>query len=69
MSGKEKKKCPNCGSENLTLSAKPYSATNVVDGRLKMNEISVHYVLGCDSCSETIKVLTEDQVSLSVKEE
>lgn len=68
MSEKEKKKCPNCGSEDLTLSARPYNSTNVVDGRLRMNEVFVRYILGCNSCSETVKVLTEDQVTLSLKE-
>lgn len=58
------KECPNCGSNNLSLSAVPVNTSNVVDGRLKMHDVAVRFVLGCDECSETVKTLREDQVQL-----
>jgi len=55
-------KCPECGSEKLTWDTGVRSACNgVVDGRFKMNEIEGIFILGCDECSETVRVISSNQ--------
>jgi hypothetical protein len=37
-------------------------AGGVQDGRLKLNEVRAVLVQGCDECSETIEILTDDDI-------
>jgi hypothetical protein len=58
------RECPNCGSENLSPPT-PFLQNvsgGVVDGRLKMNDIAIHFAVGCNDCSETIRILTAREV-------
>jgi hypothetical protein len=55
--------CPNCGSKEMTWHCGPQNRGGVMDGRIKMNEIGVIFFLGCDSCSETLKVIDGDHVA------
>lgn len=52
--------CPNCESNNLSYSVYKTCNTGIVDGRLKMHDITVLFVLGCDECSETIRCIDAD---------
>lgn len=35
----------------------------VQDGRIKMNEVGVIFILGCDFCSETLKTVDGDRIA------
>ena len=48
--------CPECGSDELSWTVEPYNSSSVVDGRLRLHDINVRIVLGCDECSETVCV-------------
>lgn len=53
--------CSNCGSKRLSWDTTVIKNTGVQDGRLKLNETSGLFYLGCDECSETLlKVSAED---------
>lgn len=56
-------KCKNCGS--YLQSWFPSNRVNsvAVDGRLKSNEISCDFVLGCDVCSETLRVVPAEEIA------
>jgi len=55
------KKCRNCGSENLTWNCISLNLGGVQDGRICMRETSGALVLGCEECSETLKILYEGE--------
>lgn len=55
--------CPECGSTDLTWHTQSSVTTGTQDGKLRANEVSTLFVLGCNHCSETIKILTADQVA------
>ncbi|MCJ7341786.1 hypothetical protein LPQ20_20830 [Klebsiella pneumoniae] len=55
--------CPECGSESLTWHATVISNTAVQDGRLRLNEVSGLYYLGCDEYSETLASANADVVA------
>lgn len=63
---KRKELCPNCGNDEFSISPTIINTTKVVDGRLRMHDLAIRFVVGCDNCSETIKVLTEDQIKVVV---
>jgi ribosomal protein S27E len=46
--------CPECGEKTLTWSQSPHKLTEVPDGRLRLNEVTAVFYLGCDTCSETL---------------
>lgn len=54
--------CSNCGGNQLSLSTCCQSPTHVTDGRLRLNEISIIGILGCDECSETLEILRQHEV-------
>lgn len=49
--------CRDCGSTDVNWTISAYNTSNVVDGRLKLNEIATIAVLGCESCSATLMVM------------
>lgn len=57
------KNCKNCGGESFSWF--PCNRVNSIalDGRLKSNEISCDFVLGCDECSETLKVVPAEKIA------
>lgn len=56
-------KCKNCGSfENSWFPSNRVNSV-AVDGRLKSNEISCDFVLGCDACSETLRVVPAEEIA------
>lgn len=61
-------KCPECGSGNVTWEyALRNTASGVVDGRLKLNEIAAVCYAGCEDCSETAKLLDTWESELFIR--
>lgn len=56
------KECHECGSDDLEWYSACTTKSNVQDGRLRLNEVTITYFLGCNSCSETLIVKNEDQM-------
>jgi len=50
--------CPNCHGHKTKWHADTRKTSNVVDGRLKSEDLQPIVYLGCEECSETIKVVT-----------
>lgn len=59
---KFKNKCPECGGENLTWDTVNRNKSNVVEGRLRTNEVTVDFFLGCDKCSATLQIVACDGI-------
>ena len=58
-----KTKCKNCGGMlNSWFTANRVNSV-AVDGRLKSNEISCDFVMGCDECSETLRVVPAEEIA------
>lgn len=55
--------CTHCGSTELSWQTFNHNGSGVVDGRLRANEIQCKFVLGCDDCSETLRVVLADEVA------
>ncbi|MEX5881862.1 hypothetical protein AB6G95_19290 [Proteus vulgaris] len=56
-------KCPCCGGQSLTWDNSVRKNTAVQDGRLRLNEITGVFWLGCDECSETLIQVNADDVA------
>ena len=54
-------KCPECKAESLSWEIRK-SSSGLVNGRLNTHEVRVSFVLGCEYCSETIKVVSSDDL-------
>lgn len=50
-------KCPECEGDDLSVTIDRYNSTSVVDGRLRLHDVGVHLIIGCESCSETVGVI------------
>lgn len=57
------KDCTECGSENLKWFADVQNTGTCVDGRIRMHETRAIFVLGCESCSETIRIVSGDEIA------
>lgn len=56
--------CPACGENRLVWSAGPVKLNQIADGRLTMRDVETQFYLGCEECSETLKVgISADQVA------
>ena len=49
--------CRNCGSTSLTWEVSSRNNSGVVEGRLRTGDVESICFLGCDDCSETVKVV------------
>lgn len=49
--------CKQCGSDKLSWFHHNAVIPDIVQGRLKSEDIQCQFILGCDECSETIKVI------------
>ena len=58
--------CNNCGSKNLTWHCQAQNRSSVVDGRICMRDVGVIFFLGCDKCSETVKIIDGDVVAVAL---
>ena len=55
--------CPNCSSEILQWHVGTRGPMDVPDGRIRMNEVSPIAYLACEECSETIRIIEEDEIN------
>lgn len=55
--------CRACGGTQLTWFAHNENKSDVQEGRLRTNEVSCVFVLGCNDCSETLRVVSADKVA------
>lgn len=62
----KKRKCPSCGSEQVTWEIQQYTTSGVQDGRLRLNEVKSRAVMGCGNCSETITTIEGDDLMVYV---
>ena len=56
-------RCPECGSRSLRWDYTVRARHAVPDGRLRLNEVSGLFYLGCEECSETVTRVGEDDVA------
>ena len=61
--------CRACGSTELTWHTTNTTHTNIQDGRLKLNEVTCLFFLGCDYCSETLATINADRVAAAMTEQ
>lgn len=64
-----KTQCTHCGGTNLTWDWRAYNKSDVQEGRLRTNDISVQFYLGCDDCSETLQVMSPAKVTALLNEQ
>jgi len=55
--------CPECGSRLLSWSAVPRKRSGVPEGRLRTHEVGCDFILGCDECSETVRVVDACEIA------
>lgn len=55
--------CKECGSGDLSWFTAMRNAGQAQDGRLRMHEVACDFVLGCNDCSETLAVISADQIA------
>ena len=55
--------CTNCEGTDLAWFAVSHHNGNIVDGRLKLNEVQPMFSLGCEECSETLLVLPASEIA------
>jgi hypothetical protein len=60
--------CKECGSTDLAWHCTTENRSGVVDGRLRMHDISTIFYLGCESCSGTLKVISGDEAAEQLAE-
>jgi hypothetical protein len=57
--------CRHCGASNnhLRWHCGQKNTSGVVDGRLRMHDVSTIFYLGCEQCSETLQVVSGDTIA------
>lgn len=55
--------CKACGSDNLSWDTTNRITSSVVQGRLTTRDVECVFVLGCNICSETLRVVGADDVA------
>lgn len=55
--------CPSCGSSDIEWHCGHTTNSGVQDGRLRMHDVTTVFFLGCNSCSETIRTVSGDDVA------
>lgn len=59
-------KCPKCESTDIEWNCAQVTNSGVVDGRLRMHDVSTVFYLGCNNCSETLRTISGDDVAQSM---
>ena len=54
--------CRECGSNLLKWHCSQKNLSGVQGGLLRMHDVGTEFYLGCDVCSETLQVVSGDQV-------
>lgn len=60
--------CPVCGGNDFSLTLGTQAASGISIGRYNPGDINPLIVLGCDSCSETILILDENDSNILLEE-
>lgn len=56
--------CKECGSKSLSWFANNTTGTSgIQNGRLRIDDVTCQFVLGCDDCSETLRVVKADTIA------
>lgn len=55
--------CRECQSKSLSWQTHNKNTSDVQQGRLNSNDIQCQLILGCDSCSETLAIISADRVA------
>lgn len=63
------KSCPACGGSSLTWDTNNVTYSGVQNGRLKTNEVTCLFFLGCDECSATVFMINADMVTKALNDE
>ena len=56
------KKCSNCQSKALSWQCGVQNTGVCQDGQISMNEVKAVFFLGCDDCSETLKIVDFEKI-------
>ena len=59
----EAEKCRVCGSDSLSWQTMQSVRNGIMQNRLNTNDVECIFFLGCDSCSETLRTITAEQVA------
>lgn len=59
----EPAKCKECGSDALFWFDSNTNTSGIMEGRLRTNEITCTFVLGCADCSATIKTVRAETIA------
>lgn len=55
--------CNKCESLDTEWHCAQHNNSGVVDGRLRINEVGTKFFLGCNHCSETIRIISGDDLA------
>lgn len=55
-------KCPKCGGSQLEWGYSNRITNDVSQGRLNTNDVETFFYLGCEDCSETVKIINCNDV-------
>lgn len=58
--------CKHCGGTHLTWQTSIVNRSNVVQGRLNTNDVQCVFFLGCDSCSETLAMISAEKMAVQM---
>lgn len=61
--------CRECGSKSLTWQTHNKNISDAQHGRLRTSDIRCQLILGCDQCSETLAIMSADQVAAWLTEQ
>lgn len=57
------KACKGCGGGSLTWFAQQTVKNGIQQNRLNTHDVECIFVLGCDTCSETLKIVSADKIA------
>ncbi|WP_151883301.1 hypothetical protein [Pseudomonas putida] len=61
--------CRECGSTSLSWQTHNKNISDAQHGRLRTSDIRCQLILGCDHCSETLAIMSADQVEAWLTEQ
>src|SRR5450830_1035577 len=57
------RECRECGSTALSWFAQNTVPNGIQQNRLNTSDVQCVFVLGCDDCSETLKIISADKIA------
>jgi hypothetical protein len=61
-----KEACSNCGSTMLEWMAVAQGSSAIAVNRLGLGDVTMSFALGCEECSETIRVVSAEAVAYAL---